>query len=36
MNTYLVRDWDLYHVAIKIRKVKYIVVFVDNYKEFSL
>jgi hypothetical protein len=34
MIMYLVRDCDLYHVAIKIRKVKYIVVFGGNYKQF--
>lgn len=34
MNTCLVRDWDLYHAAIKIRKIKYIVVFDGNYIQF--
>jgi hypothetical protein len=34
MNTYLARDWDLYRITIKIRNVKYIVVFYGNYKQF--
>jgi len=34
MNTYLVREWDLYHVAIKVRKAKYFVMFYGNYKQF--
>jgi hypothetical protein len=34
MNIYLVRDWDLYHVVIKIKTIKYIVVFDGNYKQF--